>query len=863
MCLAYGQCQMSSGRHTDAAIQRAIEQGQHNARIVSLVQRHCAHARIDIVGGVGLVEEQTGLPIGMRAVRCQHADHHGFTGANFEPVAVNFFKKNCLGCPYHKPIAGPPNLASHVRALDEVAERRRDAEERERRARMGVYERRAAQRHLGAQGEPYPTRTLLHKLDLIDAENPDDSVAQQIVESARGVPDLFTPRAVEILINTAKTTGNRRLVEALRWLTHRDRVEAADIVALAVNILSTSALAEAAHVLLDFRRALTAADVAPTHASLIRLAGRMARYSLAEPAAMLMAAEIDLPGALEALHELLASDSDYTRGLAASAAELLIEQNREVIPVLCRAIAIALRHPEAHDRLGGEDHSGTAIEQTLSAALVIAPEAARGAIESAALELDEDGRVQLFAAYDDVVRRQLGEPVPPAAGDVVARAALQRMTGDWGMEVADRASDTLVICGKYHPHLLVSHVDALVGAMLREIGRAVEPYHPLLDLSPQPNPLKSLEADTEQIRRNGRLSDLRHALSGVVLVAPDKVGEHIFALLDAPDVDVEEVKETRALAVRLLGPVGRHPKWTSRTIPYLYTALLSNDNLRRARAIEAWEELARPSDRHLPAELDALIETLLADPYVIVHKAMIRALWDGLPVSPGRALDIALLLVQIADGYANQSDLGETSYRALEAARRLGRQLGPKGHELIIEYVLLTAEKLPPGRLVYLLRHLTDELTNRPRYADRLLDVLCSDDQLSREDEVINDLVHVPGPQIAERVARVELAAGKDLPDNPWRVHRYVEVLQLAGEWDAAVRVTTTAEAAVQDTTENRRIRRRVTAIRIGAEFEAALARNDADAAGELALQWEAAIDAWEQAQTTFDPLTDLGDLAF
>ena len=82
------------------------------------------------MGGVGLVEEQTGLPIGSQAVRCQHAEERGFAGANFEPVAVSFFRENCTACPHHKSVAGPPNHASHVAPLDAEHARREEAEER-------------------------------------------------------------------------------------------------------------------------------------------------------------------------------------------------------------------------------------------------------------------------------------------------------------------------------------------------------------------------------------------------------------------------------------------------------------------------------------------------------------------------------------------------------------------------------------------------------------------------------------------------------------------------------------------------------------------------------------------------------------
>ena len=61
------------------------------------------------------------------------------------------------------------------------------------------------------------------------------------------------------------------------------------------------------------------------------------------------------------------------------------------------------------------------------AGMIISPKAARDAIESAAAGLDEDARVELFSAYDDVLRRKLSDPVPVPVetGEVVVRACLK------------------------------------------------------------------------------------------------------------------------------------------------------------------------------------------------------------------------------------------------------------------------------------------------------------------------------------------------------------------------------------------------------------------------------------------------------
>ena len=53
----------------DQRIQEAIEIGQKNKEIIELAQNWCAHLRFEVTGGIGLVEMQTGLPIGARGIR--------------------------------------------------------------------------------------------------------------------------------------------------------------------------------------------------------------------------------------------------------------------------------------------------------------------------------------------------------------------------------------------------------------------------------------------------------------------------------------------------------------------------------------------------------------------------------------------------------------------------------------------------------------------------------------------------------------------------------------------------------------------------------------------------------------------------
>jgi len=88
----------------DREIQRATDIGHTNQEVLELAQNWCAHLTVEPWGGVGLVEQRTGLPIGMRRIRCPFARATGFAGMKLESVALDFYDRNCIGCKERRPV---------------------------------------------------------------------------------------------------------------------------------------------------------------------------------------------------------------------------------------------------------------------------------------------------------------------------------------------------------------------------------------------------------------------------------------------------------------------------------------------------------------------------------------------------------------------------------------------------------------------------------------------------------------------------------------------------------------------------------------------------------------------------------------
>ena len=113
--------------NADRGIQRAIAIGEQNKEVIELAKNWCAHLSFEITGGVGLVEMETGLPIGARAIRCPYAKAGGFGGMDLQFVALDFYDRNCHDCKDRRPVR-LPNLSKLVAEREAESQRAKEAQ---------------------------------------------------------------------------------------------------------------------------------------------------------------------------------------------------------------------------------------------------------------------------------------------------------------------------------------------------------------------------------------------------------------------------------------------------------------------------------------------------------------------------------------------------------------------------------------------------------------------------------------------------------------------------------------------------------------------------------------------------------------
>ena len=98
-------------------VERYLEIGRRNQEVIELGRNWCRHLEVELVGGVGMIEAQTGLPIGSRAFSCAHAAGGRFGGMHLDAIAVDFALRNCQDCRF-RDVVGFPNWTSLIAERD-------------------------------------------------------------------------------------------------------------------------------------------------------------------------------------------------------------------------------------------------------------------------------------------------------------------------------------------------------------------------------------------------------------------------------------------------------------------------------------------------------------------------------------------------------------------------------------------------------------------------------------------------------------------------------------------------------------------------------------------------------------------------
>ena len=546
------------------------------------MQNWCAHVRIEKAGGVGLMEQMTGDPIGHHFVVCDYAAPGGWASWDLAELALQFHDANCVGCSHRKPV-GFPNLAELVAERD-AAVRRKDLEEEHSRQRADEARaaRRAERATLRRTLDPVQA-TLVDQLEALDSGGREIS-DEVLATTASLAPEAFAPQLVEHLFRLVETGEHWATGAALETLCAL-KVDPGRLVRCAAIALGSGhAEPIAAGVVADKVAFVRPDDVEGILPPLIELAYPPRRWVgdreptpvpgplLALHCAQTRAVEAALEGAL--WKPDLGVVGKAARGIlviAGADSAAAVRLSRATISKLARGLDIPERKSGERDILGDlRTAAGDAFEHDPKGTDELMDAFRQGATDT--------GQGRVFSVYRQVLGRTPGgEGLLRAAQGLAMRRLLEAATGPMTAEVQKEVEAAFRWGSDRVREIASLHVDSLLGgaALLDEKLRGPDEL-----AARATNFIEKIEANS---RRSG-LVHIRNNLVGWVAKAVSGDVGRIRAYLAVLAGLSEDREALRGLMVGHLGDLVTSPETFAAILPPLYSALVGASALVRGRA---------------------------------------------------------------------------------------------------------------------------------------------------------------------------------------------------------------------------------------------------------------------------------------
>ncbi len=817
-------------------IDNAIEAGKKNRRAKKLVENWCSHARVVKFGGTGLIEAQTGLPIGHHSIECDYAEARGIATWLIADAALDFHDRNCVGCAHRAPVRFP-NLIELLKVRHEQRQRRQIEERRlakEVADALAVrHERRQALRcQLDALGA-----TVIDHLDALDRESSGEA-REALLNTARLAPEVFATPLVEHCFS---------LLEAReRWfddtglkLLQELRVDPARLTRCALLCLGQ-------HSSVDLAAAIVEANLRHVDEALIEKALPALVLLALPPHTLLMTERRLVPGPLLAVHRAYPKPVEVTINklfreggvsalrIACRAMIVLSEQDRSIAARFARSIATKLArsdHFQNEENFSDEvDDLVHDMREALAKAIQQAPDETDALIVKFLEGARGQGQAQLYGAYREVlhVRRRQREAVTLTRAHTVS---IKRLLWVATTSQEEEVTKELQYAFSSSPGELVAlareEIDGLLGAAL------------LLDdrLNAQDTQSKVAGADTltalEMWSERNTLYHLRTrficwAAEGAA--ADREASEKYMALLAGVPVERESM---RATLLEAASSITSTPEGLAIVLPALYSAMVGISNRMRAAAAALLEDMDYQRKDDLPELVLEALVMQLSDPYVIVHRAAVKAL-DGIELPEGLTSNAMRALWTLILVYADDRKADDFLMQCIRIfINRYASKQQLKGK--VGQYLISLMHKMRPYVVSRELGFLGRVLESNDAFALLLLH-LAKNPEASEYDEkrIFDAMSKLPSVVGANRAAFEAAATAIS-----GRQHlAFIEVLTRAGAWEEAARVAEAAYAKIPDTNWHRPRRLAAKLDRIATSFERAIAAGEVKTLQGLATEW-------------------------
>lgn len=810
---------------SDLDIRRTIEAGKRNLEAKQLIHNWCRHARVEKFGGTGLIEMETGLPIGHHSMACDYAPTSGMATWFLEESAVYFHDANCVGCTKREPVA-LPNISKLIAQRDHDAELAKAHAEEEKRKIEAAFRERSKIRADIRAASSVPATTFLDDLEAFDAERTVGN-GHRLIESARLAPEMLTLELTEHLFALLES-GEHWFDEVGLTILSKHPFDQARLTHCAMQCLATgNVLHLAAEIVSERMSDVSASDVRNAVGGLAYVASPpRPEFPHHEPEKenpsplTLIAAKFPEDMA-QGIDDLLKRRDPFPLRLGARALSLLISTGTGWQEKFLRPLAALLSRAdvlidlERDSELRHVAHDLTrAIAQMFVATPMLADSELMRQFESASSE----GEGRLAGVYEHVVRRASGErgkgieiksfePYKVALTRLIALAESSE-----NADVIHHLMSTLRDPPFSLGPLAKEMMDIFLGAAALLDSKLEAPSDKSVIVAPV-NPLAAMEQETRRSNlRYLRRSFVAWAVHGACfdvdgLAAFESFLSRREALSDSLEASI----------IQEISPLLETGAGLRAMLPYLYSAMVGPSTLARAAAAKALEELGNRRFLELPSLVPEALSLMLMDPYVIVHKAAVRALRRiTLPKSfDGHVATALQTLIAVYRGGDDQDFLLDCIEAYGSSKRSDPRFLSVHGKIL----VAVLGEVQPSRLLRSGHRYFLKSLSTVDGYADLVLGLFahCREDyETEHALELVEDL---PQGAAHSHLPSVLKAVACD-PADARICDTFVEILTRDGEWQSAVEVAKLQFDAIAETPRERSRKLHAQQLHLRAQFE-------------------------------------------
>lgn len=822
----------------DSQIEHAIKAGEINQATMELVRNWCAHVRVDKFGGVGLIEQQTGLPIGNHGLKCDHAIAGGLYTWDLRDAALDFYDRNCIDCSKRK-IVGVPNLSKLVKERDEqcAVEKKKieDAKTSEAKALAG---RQLARLQLREILSPL-SGVILDHINEFD-ERRDDRHRDQLCESARLAPEHF----VAELVNYIFELTERELWFFEVGLTMLDHLKAdpARIARITLFYLAKGWRGEtAAKVLLSRLSFVEPKQIPSALPAIIELAYPHDDFFLTShsqprrPELLIGIWQSQAAAVRHGLDLLLSSRRYYDVELAARGLYELQQRDHGVSREFLRSmVAKFCRVRLLLDDFDPDQNEFRYLRDTLIEAFELWSSEVDALVQEFLVGADSTTQARAYKIYQIAFRVRQYDSPPVSADSQVHLICFRRLLWAATSEISDEILRCVGAAFRGTPDKMVNIVrtefDGLLGALLL-----------LDDCLRRHDEMPKLENESflDLLERRNRRSTITGIMSSLVewgSVAAKDSPVLITKIMDLLDKIPEDRDHLKGELLNSFEHLGETVEGLKQILPHIYYALVGPSVILRSYAATA---LGKADQTNVPPLVYEAFLALLTDPYVMVHKAAVHAfhyihLPEGLR---GRA---ALGLLNLIRYYSQKSD--EDRF-VVECVEQLAFQLRhlDKAESGVGQYLIEVLLNVDPLYLDNAIRLLSGPLGGTEGFVDLLLKVIPRIDSRDYDhDYKLRMLEELSDKVVLSRKTAFEDLGKKLALEKPWLAVPIIEVLTRVGAWAEARRIAEVGTDQAEPTLYNEAHRIWMKYLGIAVAFEETIVDGNAHDLGAFVKQWEA-----------------------